>query len=162
MPVCCPATQYIASAPTRETTDPMNRYRVSFIAAYSRVFTQPQIDDQQVHREDGDFVEEEQHEQVQRDENAEHAGRQDEQEGKELARAVIDAPGDQHPGEHDDAGQQDQRRAHPVHTHVVGDAQRGSQWILARRTGSRHGLDQVLGNRPRAKGAAQRQPLPAP
>jgi hypothetical protein len=43
VPVDCPATQYMASAPTSATTDPRNRYSVSFMAAYSRVCTQPQI-----------------------------------------------------------------------------------------------------------------------
>ena len=38
-----PEAKYIASAPTRDTTEPMNRYSVSFIAAYSRVTFHPQM-----------------------------------------------------------------------------------------------------------------------
>ena len=41
--VCCPLVQYITNAPIRDTTEPMNRYRVSFMAAYSRVLIQPQM-----------------------------------------------------------------------------------------------------------------------
>ena len=41
--VCRPEAKYMASAPTSAMTDPMNKYRVSFIAAYSRVFCQPQM-----------------------------------------------------------------------------------------------------------------------
>ena len=48
-------------------------------------------DDQQVHGEYGDLIEEEQHEQVERGEDPENAARQNEQEGKELARPVLDA-----------------------------------------------------------------------
>src|SRR5207247_9581330 len=33
-PVLCPATQYITITPTNETTEPMKRYKVNFIAAY--------------------------------------------------------------------------------------------------------------------------------
>src|SRR3990172_3433667 len=39
-----PEVKYITSAPTSETTDPMKRYKVSFMAAYSRVTFQPQIE----------------------------------------------------------------------------------------------------------------------
>ena len=38
-----PALKYIASPPTSATTEPMNRYSVSFIAAYSRVTCHPQM-----------------------------------------------------------------------------------------------------------------------
>src|SRR3972149_10318123 len=38
-----PEAKYIANAPTSDTTDPMKRYSVSFIAAYSRVTFQPQM-----------------------------------------------------------------------------------------------------------------------
>ena len=58
--------KYITSAPTREMTEPMNRYRVSFMAAYSRVLIQPQMAINKIHREDGDFVKEKQHEKIQR------------------------------------------------------------------------------------------------
>src|SRR5512143_2013629 len=42
--VFIPDWKYIARPPTRETTDPINRYRVSFMAAYSRVLIQPQME----------------------------------------------------------------------------------------------------------------------
>ncbi len=38
-----PEAKYIASTPTSATTEPMNRYSVSFMAAYSRVTCQPQM-----------------------------------------------------------------------------------------------------------------------
>src|SRR4030042_6595703 len=39
-----PDPKYNASPPTRETTEPMKRYRVSFMAAYSRVLIHPQME----------------------------------------------------------------------------------------------------------------------
>ena len=74
--------------------EPNSRYSVSFIAAYSLVPTpvrpnaQPKIAlrphfparspdaDQQVHRQHGDLVEQEEDEQIQRDEDAVNAGDQ--------------------------------------------------------------------------------------
>src|SRR4030042_4610246 len=38
-----PELKYIASPPTRATTEPMTRYNAAFIAAYSRVTCQPQM-----------------------------------------------------------------------------------------------------------------------
>ncbi len=42
-PVALPTATYIASAPTSDTTEPMNKNSVNFIAAYSRVLIQPQM-----------------------------------------------------------------------------------------------------------------------
>ena len=109
--------------------------------------------DQQVHREDGDLVEEEQHEQVERGEDAEHARSQDEQEGKELARTVlntgrgmlvVNAPRDADAREHDDARQQDERRADAVHAEDQVHAQRGQPGIFLDELVARHAVDQVL------------------
>ena len=40
--VSSPEVKYMTKAPTSATTDPTNRYRVSFMAAYSRVTFHPQ------------------------------------------------------------------------------------------------------------------------
>ena len=87
-----PDATYSARMPTRMNADPRSRYRVSFIAAYSLVPTPvrphgPAEDalrahlaarapdaDEEVHRQHGDLVEEKEHEEVERHEDAVDAG----------------------------------------------------------------------------------------
>ena len=98
-------------SPTRMNADPNSRYSVSFIAAYSFVPTpvrpnaQPKMPcgrtspgrapdaDEQVHRQHGDLVEQEEDEEVERHEHAEDAGDEQEQQGVELLAARLDRPG---------------------------------------------------------------------
>src|SRR3972149_1798971 len=42
--VLSPEPKYIARAPTRAITEPINKYKVNFIAAYSRVTFHPQLE----------------------------------------------------------------------------------------------------------------------
>jgi len=80
----------MASAPTKDTHRTDKQVQSQF---HGRIFTclDPAPDgDQEEHREDGNFIKEEQLEQIQGDEHAEHAAARNEQEGKELARAVVD------------------------------------------------------------------------
>ncbi len=91
-------------------------------AVFARLGIAPD-DDHQVFGENGHFKEEEQQEQVQRGEDAQDAGRQEHQKGKELARSFFHVPGDQHPAEDDDPGQQDQGEADPVDADVIGNPQ---------------------------------------
>ena len=79
--------------------------------------------DEQVHRQDGDLVEEEEDEEVQRHEHAEHAGDQEEQQRVELLAARLDRPRREHAREQDDGGQQHEHEAHAVDRDGVSDAE---------------------------------------
>ena len=78
-----------------------------------------------IHREDRQFVEEDQQEQVQRDEDAVDAGHQQHKERHEFADAILDVPRNDHAHHADDARQQHHHQADAVHADVITDAQRG-------------------------------------
>ena len=79
--------------------------------------------DEQVHGQHGELVEEEEEEDVEGEEGAVDAGEQRHEEDEVLLGAVVDAPGDDHAGEGDDAGEEDHQRRNAVGAPVHGDAQ---------------------------------------
>ncbi len=88
---------------------------------FARLYPAPNCNEQ-VHREHRDLIEEKQHEQIQRNEDAEHATGEDKQERKEFAWAILNArhytfiaPGDEYAGEHNHARQENKRRADAIH-----------------------------------------------
>ena len=70
--------------------------------------------DQQVHRHDGQLVEQEEQEHVQRNEHTEHAGQEHKVQYEELLGAVGDVPGYEDPGEQHDSGQEHHRSRYAV------------------------------------------------
>ncbi len=71
--------------------------------------------DEQIHRQHGDFVEQEEDEEIERHEDAEDAGDEQQQQRVELLVARLDGPRREHAGENDDRRQQHQHDAHAVH-----------------------------------------------
>ena len=59
------------------------------MAAYSRVTAQPQITISKYIGKTSNLIKEEQHKEVEGNEDPEHSPRKNEQEGKELARAIL-------------------------------------------------------------------------
>jgi hypothetical protein len=86
--------------------------------------------DQEIHREDGDLVEEEEHEEVERDEDAEHPGHEREQERVELLVADADGPRREDAGEDDDRRQQDHQHRHAVGAQLDRDAEGADERVL--------------------------------
>ena len=83
--------------------------------------------DQQVHREDGQLVEEEQDEEVQRREDAVHARHERQQQRVELLAPDRHGPRREDARGDDDRRQQHHQQADPVDAELVGDAQRRDQ-----------------------------------
>ena len=83
--------------------------------------------DEQVHRQHRDLVEQEEHEQVERDEDAVDPGHQNQQQGVELLAAHLHGPGGPGPREDDDRGEQQHEQAHAVDAKLVVDAERRHQ-----------------------------------
>ena len=79
--------------------------------------------DQQVHRQHGELVEQEEHEEVEGDEHTEDAGDQRQQQRVELLTATGHRPRREHAREDDDAGQQDHQKAHAIDSQLVVDPQ---------------------------------------
>ena len=71
---------------------PTNEYSASFIAPYSLPGRTPDRDEE-IFRNDGQFVKDKQQEQIETKEHAIDAANQREIEGEELLRAVLDVPG---------------------------------------------------------------------
>ncbi len=86
--------------------------------------------DEQVHRQHGDLVEEEEDEQIQRDEHAVDARDQQEEQRVELLPALLHRPRREHAREDDDRREQRKQRAHPVDAQQVRDPQRRDQLHL--------------------------------
>ena len=78
---------------------------------------------QHIHRDDRHLVEEIQEEHVQRHEDADRGGRQDQQENVEFLRAVLDMPGDEDPGEQEDRRGQHQGGPDAIHPEIERDAE---------------------------------------
>ncbi len=79
--------------------------------------------DQEVHRHQAEFPEEEEDHQVQRDEDAHQPGLEKEDQGQVHVGPVFDLPTDQHGQRGQDARQQHQHRADAVNADVPGRAQ---------------------------------------
>ena len=92
--------------------------RVIFVPA-------PPYQNQRVHRHHGDFVEEEEQEQIERHEDAVHADDQHQHEGEEFLHPLPEIPHRQHAGEKDDGVQHDENGAEAIHPQVIGDADVG-------------------------------------
>jgi hypothetical protein len=81
--------------------------------------------DEHVHREHGQFVEEEEQEKIERDEHAVDAGDQKRQEQEEFLLALLERPRGENRRQMDEGGQHDERNRDPVHPYVPGEAQAG-------------------------------------
>src|SRR5436309_875817 len=83
--------------------------------------------DEQVHRQHRQLVEQEEHEEVERDEDTVHAGDEGEQQRVELLAPHRHRPRREDAGEDDDRGQQHQQQADAVHAELVVDPERRHQ-----------------------------------
>ncbi|MEZ4336063.1 MAG: hypothetical protein R3B82_05500 [Sandaracinaceae bacterium] len=77
--------------------------------------------DEEVHRQDGDLVEEEEDQQILRDEDAEDARHEHQEVDEELLVAALHREAREDRGEDDDAGQQEERDAPAVDREVEAD-----------------------------------------
>ena len=87
--------------------------------------------DQKIHRDQHDFPEDVEQEQINRDEGADHPGLQNE----EADQVFLDplghaAPGGQHHQRRQQRGQQDQEQTDAVHAYVVGHAEVGNPGVV--------------------------------
>jgi hypothetical protein len=85
--------------------------------------------DEEVHRQHRDLVEEEEHEEVERHEDAEDSGHQRQEERVELLVADPHRPRREHAGEDDDRRQEDHEHRHPVDAELHRDAEGGDERV---------------------------------
>ena len=77
------------------------------------------VRDEEILRDDGDFVEDEEQKRIGAHEHAVHAADQREVEGEKFARAFLDVPGEKNSGGGGESGQHDQGHADAVNREVV-------------------------------------------
>ena len=76
--------------------------------------------DQEIHRDQHHFPEQEEQEQVQRNEHADHSGFQNQQRDEKAFHALVNRfPGSEDRNRREQRGQQDQKQAEPVDAQVV-------------------------------------------
>ncbi len=88
---------------------------------HGRIFAAPGAPDgnQEIHRDDFNFPEQEEEQQVERGEYTQDAGLQQQQPGEIFPDSQMDFPGDQHHQETQDGHQEDQRQADAVHAQMI-------------------------------------------
>ncbi len=84
--------------------------------------------DEEVHRNQHDFPEHVEQKQVQRAENTDHPGLQQQHEDEVFLRAFSNGPRRQHGQRRENRRQQNQEQADAIHTHVITDAERRYPW----------------------------------
>ena len=82
--------------------------------------------DEEIFRDDGDLVEDEEHEGIHAEEDAVNAADEREVEGEELAGALLDVPREQHTHGRRKAGEHEESQADAVGREVVADAKFGN------------------------------------